>query len=339
MKKRIQRVMLILIIFGATISAFGVEKATKQECVSKTNKAARSIEEIGLEPTLKYINDKKGPFVWKDSYVFVIENRSAKMLAHPYIPTAMMGKSFKELVDKKGKPYFKEFLKVANNTGKGWVSYVYPNSQGVPVKKIAFVLNVPGKNVILISGIYAEIAKVETVSSLKKKSAAIVLCPDGFDDTEYNSLKKSLDRYAIRSIVFSSKSGVVKGMNGTTAKATSITDFRAKDFDAVVFVGGRGLEPYLTNPSIHNIAKNMKKNNKIIAANYWAPVILANAGILAGKKATVTPIEADVLKQKGAKYKDKVIIVDGKLITGNGSATTDLYADVIASKILIDTFR
>ncbi len=90
---------------------------------------------------------------------------------------------------------------------------------------------------------------------------------------------------------------------------------------------------------VHSIAREMLAKGKILAANYWAPVILANAGVLHGKKATVTPIEVDALKKYGAEYADKILTIDDNVITGNGSAASELYADLILAKILIDTFR
>jgi len=46
-------------------------QATKQECVAKTKEAAQVIQREGIEAALKQINDRQGPFVWKDTYVFI----------------------------------------------------------------------------------------------------------------------------------------------------------------------------------------------------------------------------------------------------------------------------
>lgn len=62
----------------------------------------------------------------------------------------------------------------------------------------------------------------------------------------------------------------------------------------------------------------MVEQDKVLGAICIAPVILANAKVLEGKNATVFPDGADVLKQNGANYIDVNVIVDGKIITGNG---------------------
>jgi putative intracellular protease/amidase len=340
MKKRIGSILFVWLLLGFTCYSIAAEKATKNECITKTREAAKMISEIGLEATLKVINEKTGPFVWKDTYVFGMEDETAIMLAHPFVPPKMIGKSFKDITDKKGNAYFLEFLNVAKTNGEGWVSYVYPNAQGLPAKKIAYVLKVPGEKIILVSGIYEETSLPAPQTTLKGKKVALILCFSGFDDNEYYGLKKSFDRLAIESIVYSSKIGFATGMHGAKIQTDLIIEeFDAEDFDAVIFVGGRGLEEYLDNPIIHRIAQQMQAKGKILAANYWAPVILANAGVLEGKKAAVTPIEADTLKKQGANYTGKILTIDDNVITGNGSAASELYADLIVSRILIDTFR
>jgi|GEM_PF-74029 len=340
MKRCLFLIVFLWMLFGFAVFSSAAEKATKNDCVAKTREAAKMINAAGLEVTLIKINDKSGPFVWKDSYVFAIEAETAKLLAHPFVPPKMIGKSFKEITDKHGKAYFKEFLERANMEGKGWVDYVYPNPQGVISKKIAYVLSVPEEKVILIAGIYEKKADSTPLSSLKGKKAALILCFNGFDDNEYRAIKKSFGRLAIQPVVFSSKIGIAEGMHGLKIQTErSIKDFSAHEFEAAIFVGGRGLDEYLDNPKAHYIAREMLSKGKILAANYWAPVILANAGVLTGKIATVTPIEAQALRGHGANYVDKVLTTDGSIITGNGSAAAELYADLIVAKILIDAFR
>ena len=119
MKKRIGSIVIVWLLFGFTCYSIAAEKATKNECIAKTREAAKMISEVGLEATLKVINEKTGSFVWKDTYVFGMEDETAKMLAHPFVPPKMIGKSFKDITDKKGNAYFLEFLNVAKTDGEG----------------------------------------------------------------------------------------------------------------------------------------------------------------------------------------------------------------------------
>ena len=58
-------------------------------------------------------------------------------------------------------------------------------------------------------------------------------------------------------------------------------------FDAVIFVGGGGSEVYFDDPKAHNIARKAFKAKKLVCAICIAPSILAKAGLLEGRKATV----------------------------------------------------
>ena len=70
-----------LFVFCLSISV-AQEKATKEECVAKCKEAAAMMKYVGLKQPCPSFQDPKGPFVWKDSYVFV-QDLQGKMLAHP----------------------------------------------------------------------------------------------------------------------------------------------------------------------------------------------------------------------------------------------------------------
>ncbi len=157
--KRISMVLMTIIMALAFIAVAGPggasDKATKEECVAKCKEGAKLIGEIGLEAALKKFNERPGPFVWKDSYVFCFDDKDAKMLAHPMFPPAFLGQSFKQSVDPNGKKYMQEFMKMANTKGEGWVSYLFQApSRPEPAPKTAYVLKVPSAKVIVAAAVY-----------------------------------------------------------------------------------------------------------------------------------------------------------------------------------------
>src|SRR5660398_69036 len=87
--------------------------ATKDECVAKTKEAAAMVNEKGIGAAIAEINKKDGMFVWKDTYVFLMD-LDGKMLAHPMSP-ALIGKNVLDMKDKgePGKFLFKEMVTVA----------------------------------------------------------------------------------------------------------------------------------------------------------------------------------------------------------------------------------
>lgn len=129
--------------------------ATKEECVAKTKEAAAMINEKGIGATVEEINQKDGKFVWKDTYVFLMD-LDGKMLAHPMSP-ALIGKNLLAMKDKgePGKFLFKEFVDVAKGKGEGWVDYMWTNP-GDPKarKKVTYIYRVPGKDLFAGAGVY-----------------------------------------------------------------------------------------------------------------------------------------------------------------------------------------
>lgn len=146
-------VFVILSLWIATVAGAS-DKATKEECVSKVKAAADLIKEQGLEAALAKINDRTSEFTWKDSYVFVLDSETARVLAHPAVPK-LVGKEQAGLKDSNGKMFFLEFLNVAKEKGEGWVDYVWPKpGESTPSPKTAYVYKVPGTNLVVGAGVY-----------------------------------------------------------------------------------------------------------------------------------------------------------------------------------------
>ena len=144
------------IVFASSALA---ESATKDECVTKCKEAAQLITEKGLDAALPELNNKDGKFVWKDSYVFVMDF-AGKHLTHPLRPE-LVGKNVVESkVD--GKFVVKEMIEVAKTKGEGWVEYMYPKPAELkkPVmerilsKKVTYIYRVPGQDIFVGAGVW-----------------------------------------------------------------------------------------------------------------------------------------------------------------------------------------
>jgi protease I len=113
-----------------------------------------------------------------------------------------------------------------------------------------------------------------------------------------------------------------------------VSDAVAKNYDSIIFVGGTGMSKYFNDPIMLSLAKQFYAQGKVVAAICIAPVILANSGILKGKKATVSESMANNLTIQGAEYISQSCVVDGKVITANGPAASKEFAKEII-KLLI----
>lgn len=154
MKGMISRVCWVLFIsLALATTSFGEEKATKDECVAKAKEAAAMVKELGVDGAIIKINDPKGPFVWKDSYLYCIDMEFGLVKAHPIKPK-LVGQMLKGLKDVNGKLFFVELINVAKEKGEGWVSYMWPKpGSKEPTPKSTYAMKVDGTNLIMCAGV------------------------------------------------------------------------------------------------------------------------------------------------------------------------------------------
>ncbi len=147
-------VVALFLILCFTTGAWAQQAATKEECVVKCHEAAALINSKGLDEAIKEIGDPKGSFVWKDSYVFLM-NMDGKMLAHPMQPELTKLPHCLLITDPTDKALFVSFVNLAKTVGQGWVEYMWPRpGKKSPSKKITYIYRVPGKELFVGAGVY-----------------------------------------------------------------------------------------------------------------------------------------------------------------------------------------
>lgn len=157
------------------------------------------------------------------------------------------------------------------------------------------------------------------MADLSSKKVLMVVAPNNFRDEEAFEPKKTLEEAGASVVIASSGVGQAKGMFGRTLEVEEdISRVDTVGFEAIVFVGGTGASAYFNDPTALNLAKNFSQAGKVIGAICIAPSILANAGLLSGKKATAFSSESGNLIAKGAEYTGEALTVDGKIVTARG---------------------
>lgn len=161
------------------------------------------------------------------------------------------------------------------------------------------------------------------------KKALLIVAFDKFRDEEYAEPRRVLEEAGWQVTVASSQLGTATGKLGLKVKVDATLDkVIAKDFDAVMFVGGPGANVYYHDPLAHQLAKGAIEHNKVLGAICGAPPILAYAGVLKGKKATMFTDTGDLAKG-GATHTGQGVEVDGKIITATGPHTAKAWAEAI----------
>ena len=158
------------------------------------------------------------------------------------------------------------------------------------------------------------------------KKVLLVIAQKDFRDEEYLRPKEILLGRGAEVITASSSLNPARGKLGAVVQPDiALADARAGDYDALVFIGGTGSEQYWDDPVAHALARDAAAQGKIIGAICIAPVILARAGVLKGRKATVWASEAKQIEEYGAVYTGADVQRDATIITGAGPFASEEF--------------
>lgn len=162
------------------------------------------------------------------------------------------------------------------------------------------------------------------------KKVVMIIARQQFRDEELRDPKSVLEQAGARVQVASSTLDESQGMLGMKVRPDLLVDsLQVADYDAVIFVGGVGAQEYWANSTAHMIAKRALDSGKVLGAICIAPVTLANAGVLAGKRATVWSSEREKLESVGVQYTGADVEVDGKVITASGPQAAEEFGKSI----------
>jgi protease I len=158
-----------------------------------------------------------------------------------------------------------------------------------------------------------------------------VIAPQNFRDEEYFTPKKSLEEAGHTIETTSKTTGEIRGAGGGVAQViTPIAQINIDNFDGIVFVGGPGMIDFQNDPDFTQIAKKFFDAKKLVGAICVAPAILANAGILNGKKATSWSGVKETLETNGAVYTGQPVQIDGNIITADGPTSALEFGETLA---------
>ena len=161
----------IFFVLGVGVFLLGVstlseaqEKAAAQEVIQKVQEAAKSLSQSG-EAGLAQFDKREGPWVSKDTYVFVFDCAKGTIAAHPFRPD-LVGKDDTELRATKGTEFFPRLCEATKTPAGVWVEYWWPKpGEKEGSRKISYALGVRNTPYIVGAGIYDDKA---TITELQK---------------------------------------------------------------------------------------------------------------------------------------------------------------------------
>ena len=147
----------------------------------------------------------------------------------------------------------------------------------------------------------------------------------GFEEIEALAIVDILRRAEIEVVIAGLLPGPVAGAhNISVVPDTMLGSVNTDSFDMIVLPGGQpGTDNLNADPRVHALLKEFAAKNKLIGAICAAPIVLAAAGMLNGKKVACYPTYIDRLN--GGIYEDNPVVSDGSIITSQGVGTAIFF--------------
>ena len=149
-----------------------------------------------------------------------------------------------------------------------------------------------------------------------------VIAQDNFRDEEYREPREIFEKSGHDVTVASLTTEICKGKLGMKVKPDiAIKDVDVQAFDAVVLAGGGGSVELGEHEEALQLFRDAQQQGKVIACICISGVVLAKAGVLKGKKATVyhkSPEGPQAYQKYGVEFVDNDVVVDGKIVTASG---------------------
>lgn len=162
---------------------------------------------------------------------------------------------------------------------------------------------------------------------------ALVLFAEGSEELEAVTLVNILRRAGVAVTLAGLSAGALKGARGITLQPDTTLDAALHEpFDMVVLPGGQpGTRNLQADPRVLNLVRQMTDQGKYVVAICAAPMVLATAGLLDGKRATCYPSCLDDFPK--VTLQTAAIVEDGKLITSRGPGTAMDFALLLAERL------
>ncbi|MDR0804266.1 MAG: DJ-1/PfpI family protein [Oscillospiraceae bacterium] len=164
-----------------------------------------------------------------------------------------------------------------------------------------------------------------------------IFLADGFEDTEAIAPLDILRRANIPVQTVGVSGEYVTSARGVTVKAdVVIGSIASADVDGVILPGGGGYKVLRADKGVQSAIDNAARDGKLVAAICAAPTILAERGLLNGKRATCfnAPDLRAILEKGGAipEYGTDAV-TDGNIITSRAAGTAVQFGVALVAYI------
>ncbi len=157
-----------------------------------------------------------------------------------------------------------------------------------------------------------------------------VLVPlaQGCEEIEAVTVIDILRRAGVTVVTAGLDAAPVKASRGTVlVPDTTLSEAIEQSFDMIVLPGGQpGTDNLARDARVTELVAAMARADKFVAAICAAPKVLAQAGVLAGKRATSYPGALEKLARPDITLTTNTVERDGRVVTSRGPGTAMDFA-------------
>ncbi len=190
----------IVLVAASTLATAG-EHATPREARALFDQAVKHLQANGPDKAWPAFNERKGPFVRKDLYVYVID-RQGTYVANGAAPDSLIGLKVLDTVDAAGNPIFRQMIAVTDKQPEARIRYVWLNRKSNHVEPKVAWLHREG-DYILGVGYYAPRATADDArqlldaASAEVRKSGIAKAAARFDDARGSFVRDDLYVFAV----------------------------------------------------------------------------------------------------------------------------------------------
>ncbi len=149
----------------------------------------------------------------------------------------------------------------------------------------------------------------------------LVLLAPGFEEIEFTAPVDILRRLDIPVVTAGLTGRRIEGAHGITMEADMLlVDVDAELYSGVILPGGGASWTLRDTPAVLKLVREMNAAGKLVAAICAAPMALAKAGVLNGRRATCYPAAEveEIVRAAASELSTEPTVTDGNIITGRG---------------------
>ena len=158
-----------------------------------------------------------------------------------------------------------------------------------------------------------------------------------FSGEEFEPALGRMSRAGIETRIATPDTGVAVSMTRVVVQPDlALPDVKTEDYAGLVLIGGSGAALYWSDSLLLTRCREFAESGRVVAAIGIAPITLARAGVLKGRKATVFHERSAInwLKEGGAKFSFRQLVADRNIITAASAEQARAFGQAVAAAVV-----